>query len=118
MLADGERRPSTHEEKQKGRTAQKVRGNFKAFAGLLECGKLAEDMKNIFILLESGESVLIYAGEDLSAEECAKFAERIAGEVVEAFGIKPEEVEHYNIDGRVWADTPEKVAKLREIISK
>lgn len=74
-------------------------------------------MKNIFISFENGESVLIYT-ETLTTEECEKFANKAAGsKVIDCYPIQDNEIQFYCIDGRVWADTPEKENKVRAIIN-
>lgn len=81
------------------------------------CGAVGV-MKNVYICFESGDSALIYAGGGLSVDECRQFAEKVSGGVSDAYELSADELQYYNIGGRVWADTPEKVAKLRSIISK
>lgn len=75
-------------------------------------------MKNIYICFESGDSVLMYAGEGLSVKDCRRFAEIKAGAVADAFAVSADELQFYCIGGRVWADTPELVEKVKTIINK
>ena len=74
-------------------------------------------MKNIFISFESGDSTLIYT-ENLSVEECGKFANKASGDVViDCYEIADNDIQYYCINGRVWIDTPEKEDKVRAIIN-
>ena len=74
-------------------------------------------MKNIFISLENGENVLIYT-ETLTTEECQKFADKTTGaKVIDCYPIEDNEIQLYCLDGRIWADTPEKEAKVKAIIN-
>lgn len=81
------------------------------------CGAF-EVMQYYLIVFETGENVLIYAGEGLSLEECRKFAQKVGGAVADAYEVGADELQYYCIDSRVWADTPEKIQKLKNIINK
>lgn len=73
-------------------------------------------MKNIFISFENGENLLMYT-ETLTTEECQKFAVKYAGsEVIDCYPIEDNDIQFYCIDGRIWADTPQKEEKVRNII--
>jgi hypothetical protein len=74
-------------------------------------------MKNIFISLENGADVLFYTNT-LTIEDCQKFAEKTTGyKVIDCYLIEDNEIQFYCLDGRVWADTPEKENKVRTIIN-
>ena len=72
-------------------------------------------MKNIFISFENGENILIYT-ETLTIEECEKWCNKAVGEVIDCYPIEDDEIQYYHLDGRVWADTPQKEEKVRNII--
>lgn len=79
-------------------------------------------MKNIFISFESGDSALMYT-ETLTAEECAKFANavnkghEIYDAVIDCYEITDDDIQYYCINGRIWADTPERESRVRAIIN-
>lgn len=75
------------------------------------------EVKNLFVNFEDGESCLVYT-YDLSEDEVKKFAEKVTGEnVIEVYHVPQNDLQYYCIGSRVWADTPEKVAKVREMIA-
>ena len=74
-------------------------------------------MKNIFISFEDGDSTLIYT-ENLTVEECEKFANKVSGSpVVDCYEIPDNDLQYYIIGGRIWIDTPEKENKVKAIIN-
>lgn len=76
------------------------------------------DMSNIFVNFENGESVLIHTNQ-ISPTIAKKWAEKATGEnVLEAYFITDDEIQYYCFDDRVWVDTPEKAKKIREFIDK
>ena len=75
------------------------------------------EIRNLFVNFESGDSCLVYTYE-LSSNEVKRFVEKITGEkVIEVYHVPQEELQYYCIGGRVWIDTPEKVAKVRQQIA-
>ena len=75
------------------------------------------EIKNLFVNFENGENCLVYTYE-LSEDEVKQFAEKVTGEkVIEVYHVPQNDLQYYCIDGRTWADTPEKVAKVRRYIA-
>ena len=75
--------------------------------------------RNYFVSFENGDSCLVYVTPiNIGASSIKKFAEKCTGEkVIEVYHVPQDELQYYCIGGRVWADTPEKVAKVREKIA-
>jgi len=69
-------------------------------------------MRNVFISFETGESVLIYAHDELSNETLKRLGERNVGRVLDIVDIKDEEIQFYCIDGRCWYDTKERANRV------
>lgn len=75
-----------------------------------------EEIRNLFVSFEDGSNVLVYTSE-LTEDEVQKWAEKSTGKVIEVYHVPQEELQYYCIDDRVWADTPEKVKRVRDYIA-
>ena len=76
-----------------------------------------EEIKNLFVNFENGDSCLVYTYE-LTEDEVKKFAEKVTGnKVIEVYHVPQDDLQYYCIGGRVWADTPELAAKVRAKIA-
>lgn len=77
-----------------------------------------EEVRNIFVSMEDGDSMLVYTSE-LTEKEVTAWANKACApnKVVEAYHVPQEELQYYCIGSRVWADTPEKVAKVRKFLA-
>lgn len=74
-------------------------------------------IRNVFVAMDNGESLLIYT-RTLTNRECKELTEATTGnKVTDVYALRDDELQLYNIDGRVWADTPKKEAKAREILA-
>lgn len=75
-------------------------------------------MKNVLIQDQKlGELTLIYCADNVTTEELSNFySKRTEGEVSDIFEEKQSNLQYYCIDGRVWIDTDEKVARMREYL--
>ena len=75
------------------------------------------EIKNLFVNFENGDSCLVYT-YDLTEDEVKQFVEKVTGnEVIEVYHVPQDDLQYYCIGGRVWADTPELVAKVRAKIA-
>ena len=77
-----------------------------------------KEVKNIFVNFEDGDNMLVYTYE-LTEEEVTAWANRACApnKVVEAYHVPQDQLQYYCIGGRVWADTPEQVAKVRKYLA-
>lgn len=75
-------------------------------------------MKNVLIQDgKLGELTLVYCADDVTTEELSDFyCKRTEGEITDIFEEKQSNLQYYCIDGRVWIDTDEKVARMREYL--
>ena len=76
------------------------------------------EVKNLFVNLENGDNFLVYTYE-LTEKEVEEWVNKVLenNKVLEVYHIPQEDLQYYCINGRVWADTPEKVAKVRQQIA-
>ena len=74
-------------------------------------------VKNLFVNFENGENCLVYT-YDLSEDEVKQWCEKATNnKVIEVYHVPQNDLQYYCIDGRVWADTPEQVAKVRKYLA-
>lgn len=80
------------------------------------------EMRNVFVNFENGDSILVHINEQIKSIGCStikKWAEKATdNKVLEAYYIKDEEIQYYCFDDRIWIDTPEKAKKILEFIDK
>jgi len=75
------------------------------------------EVKNYFVNIANGENILVYTYE-LSAQEVKQWVEKSTGEdVTDIYHVPQDQLQYYCIDGRVWADTSEQVAKVRKYLA-
>ena len=75
------------------------------------------EVKNLFINFEDGDSALVYT-YDLTEEDVKQWAEKVTDtKVIEVYHVPQEDLQYYCIGERIWADTPEKVTKVRSMLS-
>lgn len=73
-------------------------------------------IRNILIQTEN-ELSLIYASDALTDEELRAFFVKVCKkDIKDYFEEKQEMLQYLPIDGRTWIDTPELVARVREIL--
>jgi hypothetical protein len=54
----------------------------------------------------------------LSEDEVKQWCEKATdNKVIEVYHVPQNDLQYYCIDGRVWADTPEQVAKVRKYLA-
>lgn len=73
------------------------------------------EIKNI-IFQTSNELTLVYC-LSLSLEEIKLWCKKLEIDVQDIYEEKQENLQYYNIDGRVWCDTPEKEAIVRKFLN-
>ena len=75
-------------------------------------------VKNYYVSMEEGGGIVIYT-YDLTEEEITKFVNLAAApnKVTDIFPVEQKMLQYYYIDGRVWLDDPDKVAKVRAKIA-
>lgn len=75
-------------------------------------------VKNYYVSMEEGGGIVIYT-YDLTEEEITKFVNLAAApnKVTDIVPVEQEMLQYYYIDGRVWLDDPDKVAKVRAKIA-
>ena len=75
------------------------------------------EVKNLFVNFENGENCLVYTYE-LTEDDVTRFAEKVTGnKVIEVYHVPQHDLQYYCIGERIWADTPEKVAKVRSMLA-
>jgi hypothetical protein len=75
-------------------------------------------MRNVIIQFEMGESVLIYAHDELSNDVLKRLGERNVGKVTDVYEVKQEEIQYYCIDGRCWYDTKERANRVLKFMNE
>lgn len=75
-------------------------------------------VKNYYVSMEEGDGIVIYT-YDLTEDEVKRFVDIAAApnRVTDIYSVEQDQLQYYCIDGRVWMDTPEKVAQVRARIA-